>query len=78
MDLYIAVCDAIGKGASKLEPVRKWIDSIGKVLGHIKDIEDKARHTLPPIGDRKRLEAPRKQLPGPSEDNNSLDDEIPF
>jgi hypothetical protein len=32
MAVYIEVCDGIGQGFKKLEPVRKWIDSIAALL----------------------------------------------
>ncbi|WP_158812787.1 hypothetical protein [Methylocapsa sp. S129] len=76
MVIYIAVCDGIGKGFTKLEPARKWIDSIAGVLGLAKDGEDHADHRLPPPAERKRLEPPsQRRLPKPQ---TEIDDDIPF
>jgi hypothetical protein len=78
MAVYIAVCDAIGQGFQKLEPARKWIDSIGALLGRAKEGEDRADHRLPSPPERKRLEPPpEKQLPKPPPPE-IVDDDIPF
>src|SRR5262249_13562753 len=50
MSVYIAICDSIDQGFKKLEPARKWIDSIGALMGREKESEDRA--------ERKRLEPP--------------------
>lgn len=78
MAVYIAVCDAIGKGFKKLEPVRRMIDSIGALLGTAKAAEDALRPALPRSAERGQLEAPRKQLPAPEPKGGDPDDEIPF
>ena len=59
MAIYIAVCDGIGQGLQKLEPARKWIDSIGALLGRAKEVEDSLRPALPRPQERRRLEPPR-------------------
>jgi hypothetical protein len=78
MAIYIAVCDGIGQGFQKLEPVRKWIDSIGSLLGRAKEVEDILRPALPRPQDRKQLEAPARRLVSPEPKGGDLDDELPF
>jgi hypothetical protein len=78
MAIYIAVCDGIGQGFKKLEPARKWIDSIAALLGRAKEVEDSLRPTLPRPQERKELEPPRAQLAPPERKRNDLDDDIPF
>jgi hypothetical protein len=77
MAIYIAVCDGIGQGFKKLEPARRFIDSIAALLGRAKEVEDSLRPTLPAPRERKQIEAPRKQLEPPSLWQRN-DDEIPF
>jgi hypothetical protein len=60
------------------EPWWKWVKLI---FGEIDDAKDKEPATsLPAPKERKRLEAPRKQLPSPNEKpkGRELDDEVPF
>jgi hypothetical protein len=82
MAVYIAICDGIGQGFKKLEPARRWIDSIATLLGRAKEVEDKLRPGLPPPTERKRLEQPQLKLPSPEQKSrrpvNDLDEEIPF
>jgi hypothetical protein len=78
MAVYIAVCDGIGQGFKKLEPARRLINSIAELLGRAKEVEDSLRPPLPPPEERRRLEAPRQQLPSPASKAADLDDEIPF
>jgi hypothetical protein len=73
MAVYIAVCDGIGQGFRKLEPVRKMIDSIAALLGRAKEVEDSLRLPSPP--ELRRIPSPHRQLEPPSP---SEDDEIPF
>lgn len=57
------------------EPWWKWVKLI---FGEIDDAKEKEPHnSLPGPEERKRLESPRKQLPTPN-NNQNLDDEIPF
>jgi hypothetical protein len=74
MAAFIAVCDAIGQGAEKLEPARKMIDSISTLMGRAKAIEEHTTPSLSAPAKLKRLTAPRKEPPPSS----NLDDEIPF
>ncbi|MFO0388770.1 MAG: hypothetical protein ACK502_03515 [Alphaproteobacteria bacterium] len=74
MALYVAVCSAIGEGVQKLEPARKWVDSIAELLGKAKEAEDSMPRL--PHTERKKLEPPRKQISSKKEE--PLDDEIPF
>jgi hypothetical protein len=82
MSVYIAICDGIGQGFKKLEPARRWFDSIGTFLGRAQEAEDKLRQSLPPPTERKRLEQPQLKLPSPEQKSrrpiNDLDDDIPF
>jgi hypothetical protein len=79
MAIYIAICDGIGQGFNKLEPARRFIDSIAALLGRAKDVEDSQRPSLPSPRERKRIDAPRKLLEPPAGPQWSPDDdEIPF
>jgi hypothetical protein len=74
MALYVDLCDGIGQGFNKLEPARKFIDSISTLMGRAKSLEDESGPALPPPP--KRIEPPRRSLPAPP--SSDLDDEIPF
>ena len=78
MAVYIEVCDGIGQGFRKLEPVRKWIDLIAALLGRAKEVEDSLRPVLPRPEERKQLEPPRARLAPPKRSGSDLDDDIPF
>jgi hypothetical protein len=71
-DAWLLFCDVVGEGFEKLEPARKWLDSIARVMGRAKELEDLARPRLPSVDERPRLEPPRKGA------EVELDDEIPF
>lgn len=77
MAVYIAICDGIGRGFEKLEPARRFIDSIAALLGKAKDLEDAGQPKLPSPTERKRLEPSRKALPKPEPRKDELDD-VPF
>jgi hypothetical protein len=62
-----------GESAEKLEPWRKWIDSIAKVIGFAKE-KDAENPSIPLPEDTKRIEPPKRRLPPPE----SIDDDIPF
>lgn len=78
MAVWIALCDGIGQGFEKLEPARRWIDSIAAVMGKAKADEDAARPRIPAPREAKRLEPPRRSLPKPEPRSDALDDDIPF
>jgi hypothetical protein len=78
MAVYIAVCDGIGQGFEKLEPARRWIDSIAALLGRAKEVEDSLRPALAPPAERKRLEPPRGRSLKQGKGFDLLDDDIPF
>jgi hypothetical protein len=80
MALIMEVASVGGEAADKLEPVRKWIDSIARLLGRAKEAEDAAAPRLPAPKERKRIEPPRRALPekARSRSIDDLDDEIPF
>jgi hypothetical protein len=65
--LWIEVCEKVGEGIEKLEPLRKLIDSVGNLIGAAKKEEETEAHRLP---------APKtpKQIGPPKES----DDDIPF
>ena len=82
---FEVIADAI-RGVARLsgdveregaEPWWKWVKLI---FGVIDDAKEKEPQSLPAPQERKRLEAPRKQLPAPEEKpfDRSLDDDIPF
>jgi hypothetical protein len=58
----------------KLEPWRRWVDSIAGLLGHAKE-KDAHNPRLPHPEERKKLEPPKPQL-RPS--SKQADDDIPF
>lgn len=65
--LWVEVCEKIGDGVEKLEPLRKLIDSVGNLIGAAKKEEETQAHRLP---------APKtpKQIAPPKESG----DDIPF
>jgi len=69
-----------GEVAQRLNPARKFLDSIAGLLGYAKQAED-ARPSLPAPHERKRLTPPRKErlpAPEPTRQPDLLDDDIPF
>jgi hypothetical protein len=69
-----------GDVAKKLNPARKFLDTIASLLGYAKQAED-VRPSLPAPHERKRLTPPRKErlpAPPPSPQPDLLDDDIPF
>ncbi len=78
MDFYVTLCAGIGEGLEKLEPARRWLDSIARLIGAAQEKEEIKR--LSSSSNRKQLEAPRKKLaaPAPAPQKDDLDDEIPF
>jgi hypothetical protein len=71
--LFIEMAGIAGQAAEKMEPARKWLNSIAKWFGTAKTHED-ANPQLPPHREPKKIEAPRKRLPAPKPD----DDDIAF
>lgn len=55
-DLAIGLAHVGGEVAKELEPARKWVDSIARLLGHNLDIQDAQRHLPAPL---KRIEPPK-------------------
>jgi hypothetical protein len=80
MALITEVASVGGEAADRLEPVRKWIDSIARLLGRAKEAEDAAAPRLPAPKERKRIEPPRRVIPAKQNSKriDDLDDEIPF
>jgi hypothetical protein len=76
--LALEVAATGGEIAQKLNPLRRFLDSIAGLLGYAKQAED-ARPTLPAPHERKRLTPPRKERLPPSQPRlPDLDDDIPF
>jgi hypothetical protein len=76
---YAFVIDT-GRLARDLETELKPFNELKHTIDRVLDWLDKAREwkdTLPPWSNRKKVEAPRRQLPGPK-GGSSLDDDIPF
>lgn len=73
--LIVESATVAGEAGEKLEPWRKWIDSIAKLIGVAKE-SDVANPSLPLPEERKRIEPPRRKLPPP--DSGNIDDDIPF
>lgn len=59
--LWIEGCEAFGDGVEKLEPLRKWVDLIGNLLGKAKVEEDSATRRLPPPETQKQIERPKAE-----------------
>jgi hypothetical protein len=78
--LALEVAATGGEMAQKLNPLRKFLDSIAGLLGYAKQAED-ARPSLPAPHERKRLTAPRRERLTPSPEQPrlpDLDEDIPF
>ncbi|MGO8865352.1 MAG: hypothetical protein ACLQME_02515 [Alphaproteobacteria bacterium] len=73
--MAVAAAGVLGDMAEKAEPVRKWLESIGKLIWGAKEDEDMQRLAPPPK---------RKALPGPAAQGAKEakggpdDDDIPF
>jgi hypothetical protein len=72
--LILESATVAGQAGEKLEPWRKWIDSIANLFGLAKD-RDVHNPSLPSPEERKQIEPPKRQLPAP---RNDTDDDIPF
>lgn len=72
--LVIESAGVLGDAADKLEPVRKWLDTIGRVIWGAK--KEEGAKQLPPPAELKRIQPPQttEQLP----ENGNLEDDIPF
>jgi hypothetical protein len=73
-DLAINLAHLGGEAAQELEPARRLINSIARLLGRSKEVEES---TLPPSPPQRRIPPPRKTLPPPQK-KDDMDDEIPF
>jgi hypothetical protein len=87
--LVIEMASGVAKVERKIRPVRKWVDSISKLLHEARAVEDAHPALLAPA---QRLQAPTKRItatppPGarssgplwaPSKPTADLDDDIPF
>ena len=74
-DFMIKAAGILGDSAEKAEPVRKWIDSIARLIW---GAEMKERtETLPRPPERREIPPPPRQISGPPR-RKKIDDEIPF
>ena len=69
--LVVEVAGIVGEAADKMEPARKWLDSIAKCFGTAKSHED-ANPQLAPHREPKKIEPPRKRLPAPKPDDEDI------
>ena len=58
---WIEGCEAFGDGVEKLEPLRKWVDLIGNLLGKAKVEEGSATRRLPSPETQKQIERPKAE-----------------
>jgi hypothetical protein len=72
----------VGDAVEKLEPLRKWLDSIARLLWNSQTEETKK---LPPPEKRKQIEPPRPPSEHPFAQSNAgsaaredMNDEVPF
>ncbi len=72
-EVVLSVSSIAGQAAEKLEPIRRWVDSIGNLINGAREVEQ-ATKQLPPVKLPKRIEV-QKQSPSFARD---LDDEVPF
>jgi hypothetical protein len=63
--LWVEVCEKIGEGVKKLEPLRQLMDSVGSLIGAAKKEEETQAHRLPAPKTPKQIAPPK-------------DDDIPF
>lgn len=77
-ELVIGIAHLGGEAAQELEPARKFIDSIARLLGRAKEFEDSALQ-IPPPSIPRQISPPKDTLPSPPKSSrDNLDDEIPF
>jgi hypothetical protein len=75
-DMVIGIAHLAGEAAQELEPARRLINSIARLLGRAKEFEDSAPR-LPLPHKPRRIPGPPKELVAPSK-RGDMDDEIPF
>lgn len=75
-DLVIGIAHLGGEATRQLEPARRFIDSIARLLGRAKEFEDNAPK-LPPSQPPRQIPAPTKRLTATAEPADK-DEEIPF
>lgn len=79
-DIVISMANVGGEAFEKLEPARKWIDSIAKLLGHNKEIENSQPKLPKPTQKKIEDQRPRSTTPTTRavKTRGDMDDEIPF
>lgn len=75
--LALETATVVGEVGEKLEPWRKFIDSIANLIGVAKG-KDTQNPALPSPEERKQIEPPKNQVPSPGKKDLRSDDEIPF
>lgn len=80
MALILETANIGGEAAKRLEPVRKFIESITGLIKEAKDDEEKQFPRLEGPQERKRIEGPHKKITASKNEKpqSDLDDEIPF
>jgi hypothetical protein len=78
-DLVIGLSHLGGEAAQELEPARKLINSIARLLGRGKEFEDSAQ-SLPPPQKPRQIPGPKKKIAPPARNAQmaDMDEEIPF
>lgn len=79
MELALEIASTAGLATEKLEPLRKFLQTVSELWG--KALRDRdERPTLPPPGQHKRIPPPRRPVAakGKGGFDKQLDDEIPF
>jgi hypothetical protein len=69
--LWLETCAKVGEGVDKLEPLRKWVGSIGGLIGFAKTQEGPQAPRLPSSPKPKQIEPPKSG-------ESAIDDDIPF
>jgi|SRR5262249_42626174 len=75
-DVFIGIAHLGGEAARELEPARKLIDSIARLLGRAKEFEHDAPQ-LPPGQQPRQIPGPPQELAA-SRDGGGMTDEVPF
>lgn len=80
MDFILETSDVIEESSQKLNPLRKFIDSLTKLINSARQAGDEIKQ-IPGPSSRKKLEPPREDKSSSTKKQNTwenLDDDIPF
>ncbi len=72
-EVVLQLASIAGEAAEKLEPVRKWVDSIGNLINGAR-VKEPELPRLPSKEPQKRIEVKKESKPS----SQLLDDEVPF